>query len=106
MLNGPLIAILFAAVIVVGFITAFIATALRKRIRRPATSAALAGLVIPLLLCCLGFFGMLDAGTEVDGPPPGNVLAGTLGLAVVLTPFTLIVSALVTRWASKKAATS
>jgi len=93
------LAVLAGLSVVAAIATAIVAIFLRRRMKRPSAAATLAGLVVPLLLCALALPAMFDAGSDVDGPPPGMVALGVLTLAAVLAPITLIVSGLVTRWA-------
>lgn len=95
-----LLMIIAGALIALGG-TGGLAIWLRPRVKRTARVFA-AGLAAPLLACVLAVVGMFDAGSYVDGPPPGAVLLGGLAFAAALAPITLLVSGLAIRWSDRR----
>ena len=79
--------------------TAAIAYFLGQRFKRKSLAVLIAGFAVPITILTAAFYFV--ATDEVDGPPPGNVLSGSLLLAAILTPITLLTSSLAVRHARR-----
>ena len=79
--------------------TAALAYLLGRRLAGRLPATLVAGLSLPALISILGLY---YASTEgVDGPPPGMILLGSLAVAAIATPVSLIVSGLAVRFAHR-----
>lgn len=89
----------FALLVLLGFAvlggTATIAYILKRRVGRRMWIIPTSGLVGPVLVMIAAI--VFVATDDPDGPPPGMVLLGTLQVAAILTPLTLLASWLVVR---------
>lgn len=79
--------------------TAAIAYFLGRRFKQKSSAVLIAGIAVPItILMAAVYFVATD---EVDGPPPGNVLLGSLLVAAILTPITLLTSGIAVRRARR-----
>lgn len=79
--------------------TAAVAYFLGRRLKERLPAILTAGFCVPMIIMVAAWYGV--ATDEPDGPPPGIILMGALAVAVIVTPFTLIVSGLAVRFAHR-----
>lgn len=72
--------------------TAVIATFLGRRCERDSSSIFIAGIAVPIMIITTELY--VVATYEVDGPPPDNVLIGSMLAAAIMTPITVLTSGL------------